>query len=277
MLVVITGATAGIGLSCVKALIAEGHEVIGMARGEDALRDLEKECPGFKGLRCDIADAGDLEALGDRLREIAGERPLDVLVNNAGYGAAGPVELVSLADWKAQYDTNLFGTVGVIQAALPLLRRSSRARIINVSSLAGDIYVPFFAPYYSTKHALNCITNALRLELREQGIDVVSVCPGAVKTGFASSEDAMLESFAEESSLYRAGIGRIIRWHKRLVKDGIEAEDVRDVVLKAIHSERPKNRYLVPAFPAVLILPILSLLPDRAGDALLTRLTSVKD
>ncbi len=121
MLVVITGATAGIGLSCVKALIAEGHEVVGIARGQDALRDLESECPGFKALRCDIADAGDLETLGDRLGEIAGDRPLDVLVNNAGYGAAGPVELVALADWKAQYDTNVFGTVGVIQAALPLI------------------------------------------------------------------------------------------------------------------------------------------------------------
>lgn len=274
MRIVLTGATAGIGLSCVRAFCAEGHRVIGIARNEENLRSLEKELPGFTGLACDISSTASLEALGPRLEAASEGGAVDVLVNNAGYGAAGPVELVALEDWKAQFDTNVFGTIGVTQAALPLLRKASRGRIVNVSSIAGSVYAPFFAPYYSSKHALENISRTLRLELREQGIDVVVIAPGAVKTGFANHEDAMLEGYAEASPLYRPAIDRIIAWHKKLVEDGIGPEPVLATIQKAVHAERPRARYTVPAFPGVAFVAIARFLPTRAADAIIRRITN---
>jgi len=276
MRIVITGATAGIGLGCVRAFCAEGHDVIGIARGQDRLSALEKEYERFTGVPCDIAAESSLAGLSDRLEAVAGDGRVDVLVNNAGYGAAGPVELVPLAEWKAQYDTNVFGTIGVTQAALPLLRKARRGRIVNVSSVAGSVYAPFFAPYYSTKHALECITQSLRLELRQQGIRVVLVAPGAVATGFSQNEDAMLERFAGESALYREPIRRVIAWHEQLVRDGVGPDRVVATIREAVHASEPRNRYTVPAFPSLVFVALNRLLPSRLTDAVVRRLTRLE-
>ena len=275
MRIVITGATAGIGLGCVKTFCAEGHEVIGLARNQENLASLEKELDGFTGISCDLSDEEQLGELGPRLEQAATGGAIDVLINNAGYGAAGPVELVPLADWKAQYATNVFGTIGVTQAALPLLRRAARGRILNVSSVAGSVYAPFFAPYYSSKHALENISDTLRLELQDQGIDVIVIAPGAVKTGFSGNEDAMLERAAEASEIYRGPIRKVIAWHEQLVKDGIEAEDVVKAIREAVTSPRPSTRYTVPAFPSVAFVGIANLLPTKWADAVVRRLAGL--
>ena len=272
MRIVVTGATAGIGLGCVRAFCAAGHRVVGVARNEENLATLEKELDGFAGVVCDIADEAALATLGERVASAGDGGAVDVLVNNAGYGAAGPVETVPLAEWKAQFDTNVFGTIGVTQAVLPLLRQSSRPRIVNVSSVAGSVHAPFFGPYYSSKHALECISKALRMELRSQGIDVVMIAPGAVDTGFASNEDAMLERAASESVLYRAPIERVIAWHKRLVSDGIRPEQVVEKIELAVTAARPRSRYTVPLFPSVVFVAIAKLLPVRWADAIIRRI-----
>ncbi len=272
MRIVITGATAGIGLGCVHQLCAEGHEVVGIARNAENLAALEKEVSGFTGIPCDIADEESLAALGERIAAVVGDGPVDALVNNAGYGAAGPIEQVSLADWKAQFDTNVFGTIGVTQAVLPFLRKAARARIVNVSSVAGSVYAPFFAPYYSSKHALECISKALRLELRDQGIDVTVIAPGAVKTGFSSNEDAMLEAAAEASDLYRDRIRQVIAWHEDLARQGIPPETVVATIRRALHAEVPKASYVVPLFPSILFIWIARLLPTRWSDAIIRRI-----
>ncbi len=275
MRVVITGATAGIGLSCAEKLSHDGHTVIGIARGRDTLNRLESELAGFTGLACDIADAVSLEALPGKLTEVLGDAGVDALVNNAGYGAAGPVELVPLAEWKAQFELNVFGTIGVTQAVLPHLRKANRARIVNISSIVSKIYAPFFSPYYSSKHALENITDSLRIELEPEGISVITVRPGAVKTGFANSEDAMLEEIAENSKLYRRRIARIIAWHEKIATAGVDADAVRDVILTALTAQRPRTRYTVPAFPANFVVPMLQVLPARAGDWMVRRITGL--
>jgi len=272
MRIIITGATAGIGLGCVRTFCAEGHQVIGIARNAENLSTLEKELAGFTGIACDISDEGSLQSLGERIAAVVGDGPVDVLVNNAGYGAAGPVEIVPLADWKAQFDTNVFGTIGVTQATLPFLRKSGRARIINVSSVAGSVHAPFFGPYYSSKHALECISKTLRMELREQGIDVTVIAPGAVKTGFSSNEDAMLERAAAASELYRDRIRRVIAWHEDLVEDGIEPEAVVAKIGQAVHAAAPPPRFTVPVFPSVAFVAIAKLLPSRWSDAIIRRI-----
>ena len=272
MKIVITGATAGIGLGCVRAFCADGHSVIGIARSEQTLKDLESEIESFRGIPCDIADAASVSTLSSRIADAAGDQTIDVLINNAGYGAAGPVELVTIDEWKAQFDVNVFGTVAVTQVLLPFLRNSTRGRIVNVSSVAGRVYVPFFAPYYSSKHALECISDVLRMEVRDQGIEVVLVEPGAVQTGFQNHEDAMLERYASQSELYRNSIGRVVAWHKALAAEGIQPETVVETIQEAVCVNRPKTRYVVPKLPPLAFIALTKVLPSRVADNLVKRI-----
>ena len=141
--------------------------------------------------------------------------------------------------------------------------------------MAGSVYAPFFAPYYSSKHALECISQTLRLELREQGIQVTLIAPGAVKTGFSSNEDAMLERYAAADSPYREPLRRILDWHETLVADGIGAEQVLETIQKAVRAPRPRSRYTVPAFPSVLFVAIAKFLPARVADFLIRKITKL--
>ena len=275
MRIVITGATAGIGLGCARAFSNEGHQVVGIARSEQALGDLASELQSFTGIACDIADEASVATLGSRIAEAVGDETVDVLINNAAYGAAGPVELVSIEEWKAQFAVNVFGTVAVTQVVLPFLRNSSRGRIVNVSSVAGRVYVPFFAPYYSSKHALECISDVLRMELVDQGIDVVVIEPGAVKTGFANHEDAMLERYASQSELYRKSIARVVAWHKELAEDGVQPEAVVKEIQEAVRAEEPKARYVVPKLPPLAFIALAKLLPSQVTDGVIKRIVKL--
>lgn len=275
MKIVITGATAGIGLACARAFCGEGHRVLGVARGERTLNELASELEGFTGIACDIADDASVAELGARIAEAVGDRTVDVLINNAGYGAAGPVELVDIKEWRTQFDVNVFGTVAVTQVVLPFLRNSTRPRIINVSSVAGRVYVPFFGPYYSSKHALECISDILRMELSNQGIDVTLVEPGAVQTGFQNHEDAMLERYASQSELYRNSIGRVVAWHRALADDGVQPEVIVETIQAAVGAAKPKARYVVPKLPPIAFITLARLLPSRLTDGLVRKIVKL--
>jgi short-subunit dehydrogenase len=236
------------------------------------LNELASQLENFTGIACDIADDASVATLSSRIADATRDRTVDVLINNAGYGAAGPVELVTIEEWKAQFAVNVFGTVAVTQVVLPFLRNSTRARIVNVSSVAGRVYVPFFAPYYSSKHALECISDVLRMELRDQGIEVTLVEPGAVQTGFANHEDAMLERYASQSELYRNSIGRVVAWHRALADEGVQPETVVETIQKAIRAEKPKTRYVVPKLPPLAFIALAKFLPSRMTDDLVRRI-----
>jgi short-subunit dehydrogenase len=275
MKIVITGATAGIGLGCARAFCEDGHSVIGIARSEQTLNQLTSELQSFTGIACDIADDATISTLTSRLADATGDRTVDVLINNAGYGATGPVELVTIQEWKAQFAVNVFGTVAVTQVVLPFLRNSTRPRIINVSSVAGRVYVPFFAPYCSSKHALECISDVLRMELHDQGIEVVLVEPGPVQTGFTDREDAMLERYASQSELYRNSIGRVVAYHKALAEEGVQPEAVVETIQEAVHADKPKTRYVVPKLPTLAFIAIAKLLPSPMADNLVRRIVKL--
>ena len=275
MRIVITGATAGIGLGCARAFCREGHSVIGIARGEQTLNELASELEGFTGIACDIGDDASVASLRSRITDAVGDRTVDVLINNAGYGAAGPVELVAIEEWKAQFAVNVFGTVAVTQVVLPFLRNSTRPRIINVSSVAGRVYVPFFGPYYASKHALECISDILRMELSDQGIDVTLVEPGAVQTGFQNHEDAMLERYASQSELYRNSIGRVVAWHRALADDGVQPKVIVETIQEAVRAEKPKTRYVVPKLPPLAFIALARVLPTRMTDKLVRKIVKL--
>jgi NAD(P)-dependent dehydrogenase (short-subunit alcohol dehydrogenase family) len=189
--VLVTGASSGFGQLLVRQLAARGHRVFGTSR-----------CPG-QGVsneaplvQLDVRDAASVEACVAEVRRAAG--PVDVLVNNAGYVHEGPFEELPIEDLRAIFDTNFFGAVRMTNAVLPDMRERRRGRIVNVSSLAGLIPLPYLGPYCATKHALESYSETLRHELLPLGIGVALVEPGYFNTGIATRKvrtDARLTDY----------------------------------------------------------------------------------
>jgi NAD(P)-dependent dehydrogenase (short-subunit alcohol dehydrogenase family) len=201
-----------------------------------------------------------------------GGRGLAGLVNNAGIAVGGPLEFVSLDDVRRQFDVNVLGLLAVTQAMLPSLR-AARGRIVNIGSIAGRSVAPMVGPYCASKHAVEALTDGLRLELFDAGIEVSVVAPGAVKTPIWAKGIGMLEQIGERlppAALERYG-DRLTFFGKLLAANdrrGVPPDLVADAVLHALEARRPRTRYLVGT-DAKLRAMMRWLLPDRAGDAVL--------
>src|ERR1700733_9145953 len=167
LIILITGATAGIGRHAALHLAHAGHRVIATGRRKDALAALAKEAKGTKleTMELDVTVASSIEAAKAEVDKRTDGYGLDVLVNNAGYGLMGPLEEISDADLRAQYDTNVFGLVAMTRAFLPQMRLRGSGRIVNVSSMGGRMTFPFMGAYNSTKYAIESMSDALRMEL----------------------------------------------------------------------------------------------------------------
>lgn len=179
---IVTGASSGIGLATVLRLLKGGCEVHAGARRVEAMRELAAQGAHLHHL--DLTQPESIEAFVGKVLAASGR--IDVLVNNAGYGAYGAVEEVPLSDARAQMEVNLFGLAHVIQLALPTMRAQGSGRIVNVSSIGGRVWSPLGAWYQASKFALESFSDCLRNELRPFGIDVVVVQPGGIKTEWAS-------------------------------------------------------------------------------------------
>ena len=175
---IITGGTSGIGLETAKCLAAAGCTVYEFSRREADL-------PGIRHMRVDVADAVQVRDAVDQI--FATEGRIDVLVNNAGFGISGAFEFTDEADARKLMDVNLFGMNNTIRAVLPHMRAAGRGRIVNLSSVAGPLPIPFQAWYSISKAAVNALTMALANEVKPYGISVCSVMPGDIKTGFTAA------------------------------------------------------------------------------------------
>jgi short-subunit dehydrogenase len=193
-------------------------------------------------------DVTDDKSVKDAIKIIAGkQRRIDVVVNNAGYGSTGAVEDFSIDEIKAQFETNFFGVIRVIQYVLPLMREQRNGIIVNISSVGGRIAFPFSPSYASTKFVLEGLSEALQYEVDQFGIKVILVEPGIIKTNFPSN---MLKAkrAADPSSPYSELLKRRIERVKTMFENGTEPEEVGKVILKAVTSdnnEKPGLRYLV--------------------------------
>lgn len=176
--ILVTGASSGMGKSAAFQLKSQGHIVYGAARRLEEMNDLKDK--GVKTLSLDITNEASVKACIDEI--LKNEGRIDVLINNAGYGSYGAVEDVSIEEAKRQFDVNLFGLARITQLVLPAMRQQKSGRIVNISSMGGKVYTPMGAWYHATKHALEGWSDCLRLELKEHGIDVVIVEPGGIKT-----------------------------------------------------------------------------------------------
>jgi len=261
--VLVTGASSGIGKATSLRLIADGHKVYGAARRVELMKDLTEL--GAEVVSMDITVEEDIESCIHNIISKHGQ--LDVLVNNAGYGTFGPVETIALDNARHQFEVNLFGLASLTQKVIPRMREKNFGRIINISSMGGKIYTPFGAWYHASKHALEGWSDCLRIELEEFGIDVVLIQPGMIHTEFA---DRMFEPMLERSrnTAYERISSMFAEANLKLMAN-VDAfsppEVIADVISKAIHSKKPKTRYAAGKM-AKISLMARSLLSDRMFD-----------
>jgi len=265
--ILLTGCSSGIGRASALALAARGHRVFATARKKDDLATLERD--GLTALLLDVTDAATIAAAVGTVLSSAGR--LDVLVNNAGYPQYGSVEEVTLEQWRAQFDVNLFGTLAVTQAVLPAMRKQKSGRIINVSSVAGKLGIPFAAPYCASKHALEAMSDALRVEVSPFGIRVVLVEPGPVETRFGDRARAGVASLLSGPGPYQD----LYKLAERAMnvdfqRGNLPAEAVAKVIVEASESPRPRPRYAV-GIMARAYIALRRALPDRWLDAQMRR------
>ena len=261
--ILVTGCSSGIGRATAELAASRGHRVFATARRLESIADLAR--PGVLDvLPLDVTDAASIaRALAAVLERSGG---LTALVNNAGYAQYGSVEDVSLSAWRAQYDVNVFGAVALIQAALPSLREAGGGTIVNVSSVAGKIAIPFAAPYCSTKHALEAISDSLRVEVAPFGIRVVLVEPGPISTKFGDRARAEVTPLLHKPGPYQAFYVEAERAMDVDFQRGARpASAVASVIGRAIEARRPKTRYRGTAM-AKLGITARRVLPDRVLD-----------
>jgi NAD(P)-dependent dehydrogenase (short-subunit alcohol dehydrogenase family) len=267
--VLVTGASTGIGEATALHLRELGFEpVAGIRRDEDAAR---LEGKGLRTVRLDVTEEAQIAAVRDELSDEA----LSGLVNNAGVAVAGPLEFLPIDQLRRQLEVNLIGQVAMIQALLPALRRGG-GRIVNVSSIGGRVAAPLLSPYNASKFGLEAVSDSLRRELRGQGVDVILVEPGGVRTpiwrkGNELASEMLARMPADAERLYGRLIAGVQKETVRIEREsGLPPRAVAEVIGKALTADRPRTRYLVGT-DAKVRARLARLLPDRAMDWLIGR------
>ena len=267
--VLVTGASTGIGEAIARHLQGLGFDVMAGVR-----KDSDAERLGEAGMEPAVIDVTDAVSIA-RTRDAIGDEPLAGLVNNAGVAITGPLEFVPVEEWRAQLEVNVVGQVAVTQALLPALRRGP-GRIVNISSIGGRVALPLAGPYAASKFALEAISDSLRREVAAQGIEVVVVEPGGVKTpiwekGLAKANEIGDAMPPEADELYGDMRRAITAESRRIATDrGLPPSAVAEVVGKAMTAPRPRTRYLVGS-DAKQRARAAGMLPDRVMDRLIAR------
>ncbi len=271
--VLITGATDGLGKAAALLLAQRGYRVFAAGRSPEKRAQLdavarEKKLP-LESMALDVCDDNSVE---EAVRGVLGKAGgLDVLVNNAGVNYTASVEDLTMEDWRAQFETNFFGVLRVTRAILPHMRERRSGRILMMSSLSGLVTPPTQGAYSSSKHALEGLSNALRLELYPFGIDVVLIEPGYIITGIQKAAAELSKPYLEKGGPYAPLYARFFSSvNDTRAKSKATPEDCARVMLEAIESARPKPRYGVTSL-ASFVKWSKRLLTDGAIDAMLRR------
>jgi short-subunit dehydrogenase len=262
---IVTGASSGIGAATARRLNAMGYTVYAAARRLELMAPLAEV--GIRPVRVDVTDDAALTSLVEQI--IAESGRVDVLVNNAGYGAMGAFEEVSMAEARRQVDVNLFGLARLTQLVLPHMRRQRSGYIINISSIGGKIYVPLGSWYHATKFAIEGLSDTLRLEVAPFGIHVVVIEPGAIATEWhgVASENLVATSTQGAYAGQAATVEKVLSGGRFASSPDVVAKAIG----RAVTARRPRTRYAV-GLGAKPVTYARRVLPDRAVDAL-ARLT----
>lgn len=245
--VVVTGASTGIGRSAAIALLRAGFTVFAGVRKDADARAVQAD--GLRPLLVDVTDAESVATARDLVEAEVGARGLHGLVNNAGIAIGGPLECIDLEEVRRQLDVNVIGLLRTTQAFVPALRRG-RGRIANVGSMAGRVANPFLAPYAASKHAVEALTDALRMELAPWGIKVSVLEPGAIKTPIWGKgedyADVIMRGLNDDGRrLYGEVIPRFVRLVQRSAARAVSTSATDAAIVHALTAPSPKARYPV--------------------------------
>lgn len=246
---VVTGASSGFGLLTSIKLAKEGFRVLA------TMRDIQKRDTLIKkaeemGLKdrveiyeLDVTSENSITKWKQFMEEEKGR--VDVLVNNAGYAGAGFSEEVSVAEYRAQFETNVFGVMAVTQAILPLMRRQMSGKIINVSSISGRVGFPGLSPYIASKHALEGYSESLRLELKPFGIDVILIEPGSYQTNIWTTGKKIAEKSLDKDSPYYETMKKMESYLEKSSSNYGDPKEVAKLIVKLAKQDKVGLRYPV--------------------------------
>ncbi|QDZ15448.1 oxidoreductase [Humibacter ginsenosidimutans] len=258
----ITGASSGIGARAAALLVEQGLTVFGAARNTDAVAAIG----GVTPVALDLTSDDSIRSAVATVTKAAGT--VDVLINCAGYGEFGSLEETSLDAARQQLEVNVVGAVGLVQALLPGMREAGHGRIVNVSSLAGEFAAPLGGWYHASKFALEALSDSLRGEVSQFGIDVTLVQPSYVATDW---HDTAMEHLDQTSGRgpYASMAAAMRRYFgsPALAKQMSTPDAVAELIVKAALTPRPRTRYRIGAGANVAVA-MATLLPDRTFDAL---------
>ncbi|OIP84968.1 MAG: hypothetical protein AUK44_00785 [Porphyromonadaceae bacterium CG2_30_38_12] len=256
-IILLTGASAGIGKATAALLMAKGVIVYGASRsGGDAQKNTTTKGEIIP-VKMDVNVESDIQAVVKQIIDTHGK--LDVVIANAGNGIAGAIEETSIDEVRYQFETNFFGVLKTIQACLPIFRQQGYGKIITVSSLAGVIPIPFQTFYSSVKAALILFMNGLAIELKPFGIQCCTILPGDTKTEFTSARKFTLNSQNQQSPYY-ATMKRSVGRMERDEQNGMTAEAVASTIIRQVMSKHMKT-YYVPGFINQLYYHLFHVLP----------------
>lgn len=245
--VLITGASSGIGRATAERLAASGAVVYGAARRLERLEALA----GVRPIPLDITDAAQVSATVERV--LAEQGRLDVLINNAGYGQFGPVEETPIAAARRQFEVNLFGLAQLTQLVIPVMRAQGSGSIVNISSMGGRVYTPLGAWYHATKHALEGWSDCLRIELEPMGIRVILIEPGVIATEFITAAEGFTTGTGGPYAGMLEALSRAMG-DPAVLRRSTPPERIAATIERALAAKRPKARYAAGYLARPLLL-----------------------
>jgi short-subunit dehydrogenase len=268
--ILITGASAGIGMASAQKLIERGHVVYAAARRVEKMDELKKR--GAFILSMDVTNESSMREGVEKVINEQGR--IDVLINNAGYGSLGAIEEVDIDEARRQFEVNLFAVARLSQLVLPHMRKVQKGRIVNISSIGARVYEPLCGWYHSTKFALEGMSDCMRLELKQFGVDLILVRPGFIRTEWDKIAHESLQKFSMRGP-YRGTANKMANAHLNYLFKyfASDAPVVANTIVRAVESRRPSARYVCGKAARTFILA-RKLLPDSLLDIIFMKMLS---
>ena len=257
--VLITGGSSGIGKSIGEYLTQKGMIVFGTSRNPQNYSDNK-----FPIIALDVTNGDTIKGCIQTVIDAEGR--IDVLINNAGAGITGPVEEIPEVEIKRNFETNFFGPINVIKAVLPQMRKENSGLIINITSIAGYMGLPYRGVYSASKAALEIITETFRMELKDFNIQMTNIAPGDFATNIAAGR---FHSPIKEDSPYKEKYGSVLKAIDEDVNKGNNPIVVAEMVYKVINSKHPKIHYKAGAFMQKFSIVLKGILPDKVYEKML--------
>lgn len=260
--ILITGASSGIGKACAEHLANKGYTVYGTSR------KINSPTTVTNSLTMIPMDVNADESVGEGIDYLLErEKRLDVVVNNAGFGIAGAIEDTTIEEAKAQFETNFFGVLRVLRETLPIMRKKGDGLIVNISSIAGLIGLPYQGLYSATKFALEGLSEALRMELKKFRIKVVLIEPGDFQTQFTANRQKTID--AQKDQAYQEDFARALTVIENDEQNGPQPQEIARLLEKIIKDPSPRFRYTVGPFSEKLAVFLKKIMPSQLESILM--------